>query len=122
MIIPSLTTIHVLWSPGAFPNERLKVVLENSFHRREVACDGNLGHKIVSYINPGIDYNLTIFKVHHEEKILVSGNVRIPTASEYMLVEYNSSYRHNKLGWAPQVTCGGLGHFVSLASLTHTPS
>ncbi len=82
MVIPRLTSIEIRWNQLSYRNDQLKIVLENSFHRREVTCDGHLGHKLVSYINPGIDYNLTIFKIHHEETILMSDSVRLSTTSE----------------------------------------
>ncbi len=82
MVIPRLTSIEIRWNKLAYRNDRLKIVLENSFHRREVACGGNLGRKLVSYINPGIDYNLTIFKINNEEEILKSDSVRLSTAGE----------------------------------------
>ncbi len=88
MIIPRLTTIEVRWNPISFRHDRLKIVLENSFHRREVTCEGNLGRKLVSYINPGICYNLTIYKINNEEEILKSDSVCLSTAGELFVFLY----------------------------------
>ncbi len=86
MVIPRLTSIQVQWNQLSYRNDRLKIILENSFHRREVACDGNLGRKLVSHINPGICYNLTIFKTNNKDEILKSDKVFLSTNGECFLL------------------------------------
>ncbi len=42
MVIPRLTSLQVRWNSLSFRHDRLKIVLENSFHHREAICDGRL--------------------------------------------------------------------------------
>ncbi len=53
-------------------------------------CEGNLGRTLVSYINPGIDYNLTIFKINNEAQMLDFYTVSLSTVGECFEVYFIS--------------------------------